>query len=666
MSFSPKMKLLVLALFTSIASFAQTTLTVGDIAIIGFNTDDPDQFLFVSLVDLSIGTQIKFTDNGWNGTALTTNEGTFTWTAATAVNKGTVISVNPTSISFSTSGDQVFAYQGAATAPVFIFGLSTRAWVTGSISQNTSRRPSTLTSGSTAIAFSSEIDNGFYNQVSNTGTKAQHLANIANVSKWTRSNTRYSSFPSWTFTFDGGAVSTEPAANPTNLMFSGITTYQGTAAFTAATGTPAGYIVIRSVNAPLSALPVDGTTYTLGQSIGNGKVCSIGTSTSINQKGWRANTTYHFTVLSYVGSGTGINYRQATPLSGSITTPANMESTYYSSVDPNASNFIAQLQTRVRTPYVKVSYDQYDETMVAQYEFRDTTNAQRVQECAYSGQIYTYTPPFVWYTTSPFSREHTWCVSWMPSGGSTGLNEYADQHHLFTVNQNNANGVRSNHPLGEVVTPTSTYLQGMLGLDANGNLVYEPRDAQKGDAARALLYMTLRYNGINGFNWTFNQLNNVILPALNEDQQDLQTLINWHFSDLPDNYEIAKNDFIQSIQQNRNPFVDRPEWVNLINFNTLTAAAAPGMVMNYEEDETLYNLSVYPNPSEDILWFNLPITETAQLRIFDMTGRIVSNELIQSEGQRVMSIQTNEYTSGAYILEISTDSHHQAVRWIKN
>jgi hypothetical protein len=153
---------------------------------------------------------------------------------------------------------------------------------------------------------------------------------------------------------------------------------------------------------------------------------------------------------------------------------------------------------------------------------------------------------------------------------------------------------------------------------------------------------------------------------LNEDPQDLQTLINWHFSDLPDNYEIAKNDFIQSIQQNRNPFVDRPEWVNLINFNTLTAAAAPGMVMNYEEDETLYNLSVYPNPSEDILWFNLPITETAQLRIFDMTGRIVSNELIQSEGQRVMSIQTNEYTSGAYILEISTDSHHQAVRWIKN
>lgn len=665
MSFSPKMKMLVIALFASLASFSQTTLTAGDIAIIGFNTDDPDQFLFVPLVDLSTGTQIKFTDNGWNGSSLTTNEGTFTWTASAAINKGTVITVNPTAISFSTSGDQIFAYQGAATAPVFIFGLSTRAWVTGSISASTSRRPAALTVGSTAVAFSTEVDNGFYNQVSNTGTKAQHLANIANVSKWTRSNTRYSSFPSWTFTFDGGAVITEPTANPTNLSFSNVTTYQGTASFTAATGSPAGYIVVRSENAPLSALPVDGTTYTLGQTIGNGKVCSIGTATSISQKGWRANTTYYFTSLSYIGSGTGINYRQAGPLNGSITTPANMESTYYSSVDPNASNFIAQLQSRVQAPYTKVSYDLYDETMVAQYEFRDTTGGQRVQECAYSGQIYTYTPPFVWYTTSPFSREHTWCVSWMPSGGSTGLNEYADQHHLFTVNQNNANGVRSNHPLGEVVTPTSTYLQGMLGLDANGNLVYEPRDAQKGDAARALLYMTLRYNGINGHNWTFSQLNNVILPALNEDPQDLQTLINWHFNDLPDNYEIAKNDFIQSIQQNRNPFVDRPEWVSLIDFNTLTVAAAPGMAINYQEEE-LYNLSVYPNPAEDILWFNLPVSETAQLRIFDMTGRIVSNEILQVEGQRVMSIPTNDFTSGAYILEISTDSHHQAVRWIKN
>ena len=87
----------------SVTSFSQTTLVAGDIAVIGFNYDDPDQIVFVPLVDLAQGTQISFTDNGWTGTALNTNEGTFVWTASSAVPKGTTISINPTAIAFSTS-----------------------------------------------------------------------------------------------------------------------------------------------------------------------------------------------------------------------------------------------------------------------------------------------------------------------------------------------------------------------------------------------------------------------------------------------------------------------------------------------------------------------------------------------------------------------------------
>ena len=80
----------------------------------------------------------------------------------------------------------------------------------------------------------------------------------------------------------------------------------------------------------------------------------------------------------------------------------------------------------------------------------------------------------------------------MPSYSSTSTDEYADQHHLFPTQQNNANGVRSNHPLGEVETVQSSFLQGKLGLNEDNQVVYEPRDEQKGDAARALLYMSLR------------------------------------------------------------------------------------------------------------------------------------------------------------------------------
>ena len=81
------------------------------------------------------------------------------------------------------------------------------------------------------------------------------------------------------------------------------------------------------------------------------------------------------------------------------------------------------------------------------------------------------------------SREHTFCHSWQPGYPNTSLPEYSDQYHLFPTNQDNANGVRSNHPLGKVVNVISTFLEGKYGTDTNGNLVYEPRDEHKGDAA---------------------------------------------------------------------------------------------------------------------------------------------------------------------------------------
>lgn len=645
---------------------AQTTLQTGDIAIISFNTDDPDQFSFVPLVDLSTGTQIKFTDNGWNGTALSSSEGTFTWTASIAYAKGSVISLNPSSISLSTSGDQLFAYQGNASAPQFIFGLSTNNWVTGSITSSTSRKPAALTTGISALAFSSEMDNGYFNITNNTGTRSELLALIANASNWNRSNSRYNSLPTWTFTFP--VVNPEPAAQPSNLTFSGVNTYQGSFSFSPASPSPEGYIVLRSENAPLNTLPVDGSQYSIGEQIGNGKVVSIGNTSSFQQKAWRASTTYYITVLSYIYNGSSINYKQAAPLTASVTTPASMMGSYYANINTSSVSFVSDVQGKIRSPYTRVLYDQYDETMVSQFEFHDTTNAQKVQQCAYSGELYAYTPPFVWYTSSPFSREHTWCVSWMPSGGSTGLFEYADQHHLFTINQSKANTIRSNHPLGDVVTPTNTYLEGQLGYNLTGQLVYEPRDEHKGDAARAMLYMALKYHGINGYNWTFDNLNNVILPGLNEAPQSVATLLAWHNNDLPDGYEIARNDFIQSIQQNRNPFVDYPEWTNLIDFNTLTKQGSSSKLATTSSENSLERktLYVYPNPSEGNAYVSLPETDTDfSLRVMNLMGQVVLQQTISKTGSQVAQLRLDFLSSGSYLIELSSVNTYYVAKWLK-
>lgn len=238
---------------------------------------------------------------------------------------------------------------------------------------------------------------------------------------------------------------------------------------------------------------------------------------------------------------------------------------YYSSINPNNSAFINDLKLRLRSPYTKISYDNFDETNVANFASYLIGGSTRGVRCVYSWYEYTYTGTFTW---EPMSREHTWCYSWMPSS-NTANNEYADQHHLFPVHQNGANGVRSNHPLGIVTTVTSSFLDSKYGKNSSNQNVFEPRNQHKGDAARAILYMSVRYDGTSG-TWNFNWLNGTKLPSLGEAPQSLQVLLDWHRQDPPDKWEVDRNNYVQGIQQNRNPFVDHPEYVNYINFNDLT------------------------------------------------------------------------------------------------
>jgi endonuclease I len=245
------------------------------------------------------------------------------------------------------------------------------------------------------------------------------------------------------------------------------------------------------------------------------------------------------------------------------------QGTYYNALTPSSSSFVNDLKSRIRSPYTRVAYASFDETNVTNFASRDTSGGQKVVTCVYSGHQYVYAGTFTWAT---FSREHTWCHSWMPSNPGEASDEYADQHHLFPTHQNNANGRRSNHPLGIVTTASYTYLQGKLGTNSSGETVYEPRDEHKGDAARALLYMSVRYDGIGGYSWTFNNLNNVILPGQGnpEAPQSVQMLLDWHRQDPPSKWEVDRNNYIESIQQNRNPFTDHPEYVAHINFADLT------------------------------------------------------------------------------------------------
>ena len=124
----------------------------------------------------------------------------------------------------------------------------------------------------------------------------------------------------------GGVISfttlkAEPSAQATSLVFSSITTSAFSTAFSAATGSPDGYLVIRSTSASLSANPVDGTTYTTGNSLGGGTVVSVGSTISgISNSSLSAGTTYYTFVFAYNNSGSNIDYRTTSPLSASTIT----------------------------------------------------------------------------------------------------------------------------------------------------------------------------------------------------------------------------------------------------------------------------------------------------------------------------------------------------------
>ncbi|MCE9538016.1 MAG: choice-of-anchor D domain-containing protein [Bacteroidetes bacterium] len=257
----------------------------------------------------------------------------------------------------------------------------------------------------------------------------------------------------------GGSYASEPTVQASNLVFSNVTSYTLNASFTAASPAPEGYIIIRKKGSAITDIPADGTVYQRGDMVGSSKVVYNGTATSFTPNNIVASTDYYFAVFTYNGPGIYRNYLTASPLIANVTSLGSMQpTTYYTGISTASATFIADLHTKIN-PHTHLFYSNYGPAVVTPFASRDTTGDQRVLTCVYSGQNKVYTEPFDW-TTNGFSREHTYCHNWMPTDPAQGLPEYEDYHHLFPTNQNSANGVRSNYPLGEVVTATSTYLEG--------------------------------------------------------------------------------------------------------------------------------------------------------------------------------------------------------------
>ena len=138
--------------------------------------------------------------------------------------------------------------------------------------------------------------------------------------------------------------------------------------------------------------------------------------------------------------------------------------------------------------------------------------------------------------------------------------------HFIRATDGKVNGMRSNYPFGKVGTATFTSKNGgKLGNSVSSGYtgtVFEPIDEFKGDVARMVFYFVTRYESkLSGFT-TGNILGGSAYPGLQT--WELNQLLAWHNADPVSQAEINRNNASYTFQGNRNPFIDRPEYVSAI------------------------------------------------------------------------------------------------------
>ena len=433
-------------------------------------------------------------------------------------------------------------------------------------------------------------------------------------------------------------LATEPSNNAELLNFSNIQAYTLVGEYDA--GNAESHIVLWKNGSPITEEPEDGMSYLRGDYIGDAKVAYVGSGTSVTPRGVIANQNYYFKVFAFNGSGGFENYRTSDPAEAQVTSLGAQIGDYYNGISSASSTLLADLNDLIN-PHNYITYFLYKTTLMSQFEVKDTTNGQSYVTCCYSGENKIFNDPFDW-SDNDFSREHTYAHSWM---GTFPCNdpeqeEYADQHNLYPANLPNANSPRSNLPLEDITGDiVFNYLEGSVGYNDNNQLVYEPRASHKGNAARAIFYMATCYTGNGGNNWA--------VPI----NQNATSLVNWHFNDPPDNYEIARHEYIFNLQNNRNPFIDSIDYACYIDFSNMSYK--PDGCGNIGIEDILnHNFSVFPIPSSDKLFAQINGEIITAYELISIEGKTIDSK--KNIKLSVLELNTSSYSPGAYQLNVTT------------
>lgn len=265
------------------------------------------------------------------------------------------------------------------------------------------------------------------------------------------------------------------------------------------------------------------------------------------------------------------------------------------------------------------------------------------------------TPPYVYHYSSGdecgnyngegdcYNREHSWPNSWF---GGEVYPMYSDLFHLYPTD-GYVNNRRSNYPFGDVGTATWTSLNGSKvgNCSAPGytGTVFEPIDEYKGDFARTYFYMSVRYYTEDS-SWPGS-------PQTTGSQLKpwaLQMMLNWHSQDPVSPKETARNNAVYQVQDNRNPFIDHPEFAGEIwGWPVGTGAELSASAI----------LRIFPNPASASCTVALPEGDHEQQwtpSLMTVTGKTFTPGYTRTGN--ALSIDLTSLDPGIYLLTLSGKS----------
>ena len=241
-----------------------------------------------------------------------------------------------------------------------------------------------------------------------------------------------------------------------------------------------------------------------------------------------------------------------------------------------------------------------------------------------------------------WNREHTYARALGTPNIETNEAD-ADVHHV-RASDVARNGMRDN----------DRFFDGS-GNSFESGILWYPGDEWKGDVARMMMYMYLRY----GSQCLPTGVAQIGIPTAANDSNMVQLFLEWNAEDPVSQYEDNRNTYLGNTsntygQGNRNPFIDNPYLATVIWGGPVAENRWPTVILSTEDFVSLENAFIYPNPAVNNEVTISSETELKSIVLYNINGQIIQE--IKNPTRIDNSYKINNLSSGFYLVQMTSEN----------